>query len=77
MQPIYHDCGQFYFFWVDNFMKTGSVVDKAKPLIISEMEVQDKGSNVHSETAFKNVWMAWRTCDNLYSNNMGNSPVQP
>ena len=41
LQPIYHDCGQFYFFWVDNFMKTGSVVDKAKPLIISEMEVQD------------------------------------
>lgn len=41
LQPIYHDCGHFYFFWVDNFMKTGSVVDKAKPLIISEMEVQD------------------------------------
>ena len=41
LQPIYHDCGQFYFFRVDNFMKTGSVVDKAKPLIISEMEVQD------------------------------------
>ena len=41
LQPIYHDCDQFYFFWVDNFMKTGSVVDKAKPLIISEMEVQD------------------------------------
>lgn len=41
LHPIYHDCGQFYFFRVDNFMKTGSVVDKAKPLIISEMEVQD------------------------------------
>lgn len=41
LQPIYHDCGQFYIFWVDNFMKTGSVVDKEKPLIIDEMEVQD------------------------------------
>ena len=38
---MYHDSGQFYFFRTDRFLETGSMVDRAKPLIISEMEVQD------------------------------------
>ena len=41
LKPVYHDSGQFYFFRVDSFRETGSTVDHAKPLIISEMEVQD------------------------------------
>ncbi|MCR5178073.1 MAG: pseudaminic acid cytidylyltransferase [Lachnospiraceae bacterium] len=39
--PILHDSGQFYFFRTESFRKTGSSVDKAKPIIVSEMEVQD------------------------------------
>ncbi len=41
LEPVYHDSGQFYFFRTDRFLETGSMVDRAKPLIISEMEVQD------------------------------------
>ncbi len=41
LSPIYHDSGQFYFFRAENFRKTGSTVDGAKPIVISEMEVQD------------------------------------
>ncbi|MCR5092649.1 MAG: pseudaminic acid cytidylyltransferase [Lachnospiraceae bacterium] len=40
-RPVYHDCGQFYFYRVDSFLGSGSTVDHARPLIISEMEVQD------------------------------------
>ena len=41
LQPIYHDCGQFYFYRVESILKSGSTVDHARALIISEMEVQD------------------------------------
>ncbi len=41
LKPIYHDCGQFYYYRVDSFLKTGSTVDHARPLIISDLEVQD------------------------------------
>ena len=41
LKPVYHDCGQFYFYRVDSFLKSGSTVDHAKPLVINEMEVQD------------------------------------
>ncbi len=41
LKPVYHDSGQFYFFKAENFRKTGSTVDGAKPLVIDEMEVQD------------------------------------
>ncbi len=41
LKPIYHDCGQFYYYRVDSFLKTRSTVDHARPLIISDLEVQD------------------------------------
>ncbi len=41
LTPIYHDCGQFYFFRTESFRKTGSVMDGARPIVISETEVQD------------------------------------
>ena len=41
LSPVYHDSGQFYFFRSESFRKTGSTVDAAKPIVISEMEVQD------------------------------------
>ena len=41
LTPIYHDCGQFYFFRTESFRKTGSVVDGARPIVVNETEVQD------------------------------------
>lgn len=41
LPAVYHDCGQFYFFRAESFRKTGSTVDGAKPIFVSEMEVQD------------------------------------
>ena len=56
LKPVYHDCGQFYFYRVDSFLKSGSTVDHAKPLIISEMEVQD----IDSLTDWKLAEMKYR-----------------
>lgn len=42
LESMYHDSGQFYFFNVENFLKSGNLImDKAVPLVLSEMEVQD------------------------------------
>jgi len=42
LEPIYHDAGQFYALWTEAFLKAGTLnVKKLKPLILSEMEVQD------------------------------------
>lgn len=42
LEPVYHDCGQFYTFWIDSFLKNGKLVgDKVVPLIMDEVEVQD------------------------------------
>jgi N-acylneuraminate cytidylyltransferase len=41
LPTVYHDSGQFYFFRAESFRKTGSTVDGATPIVISEMEVQD------------------------------------
>lgn len=40
LEPIYHDCGQFYAMKVNYVLQTKSVV-KNIPLIVSELEVQD------------------------------------
>ena len=42
LEPIYHDCGQFYICKTDSFMQTHSVVSgNTMPYIVSETEVQD------------------------------------
>ena len=42
LDPVYHDCGQFYFSRSESFDRTHSLVtDKTVPYIISETEVQD------------------------------------
>lgn len=40
LEPIYHDCGQFYVMKVENVLKN-LVAKKSVPLIVSELEVQD------------------------------------
>lgn len=42
LEPIYHDCGQFYFCQSDVFMEHHSLIlPKTKPYILPEEEVQD------------------------------------
>lgn len=42
LEPVYHDCGQFYFSRSESFKRTHSLVtEKTVPYIISETEVQD------------------------------------
>lgn len=42
LEPIYHDCGQFYICKTDMFLKHHSLIlPKTKPYIIPEEEVQD------------------------------------
>lgn len=42
LEPLYHDCGQFYFCRTDAFLKKKSVVtDKSMAYILREEEVQD------------------------------------
>lgn len=42
LQPIYHDCGQFYFFKTEAFLnKTGIMCNRTIPFIIKENEAQD------------------------------------
>ena len=42
LEPVYHDCGQFYFCRSESFYRTHSLVtDKTAPYVIPETEVQD------------------------------------
>jgi pseudaminic acid cytidylyltransferase len=42
LPPAYHDCGQFYFFKTDEFLKTGTLVtENTIGLEVPESEVQD------------------------------------
>lgn len=42
LEPIYHDCGQFYFCRTEAFLKHRSLIaERTIPFIISEQEVQD------------------------------------
>ena len=42
LEPIYHDCGQFYMCRVDRFMEHHSLIlPKTKPYVMPEEEVQD------------------------------------
>lgn len=50
LEPIYHDCGQFYAFNVPAFLKTGSLMgDKVVPIIMDDLMVQD----IDNETDWK------------------------
>lgn len=42
LEPIYHDAGQFYAFQIQNFLKSGKLLDgKIYPIIRTNLEVQD------------------------------------
>lgn len=42
LEPIYHDCGQFYYCKTESLKKYHDVVgEKTLPLVVSELEVQD------------------------------------
>ncbi len=42
LEPMFHDAGQFYFFNVDAFLKTGNIISGQIAYVeLSEMEVQD------------------------------------
>ena len=42
LEPIYHDCGQFYACRTKPFLDAGTTdVENLLPLVLSEMEVQD------------------------------------
>lgn len=50
IEKMYHDCGQFYAFHVMRFMQTKKLVmENTRPLIMSELEVQD----IDNETDWK------------------------
>lgn len=50
LPPAYHDCGQFYFFKTDPFLKTNKILtEKTIPLIFPSIEVQD----IDNETDWK------------------------
>ena len=42
LEPFYHDAGQFYFYSVDEYIRSNGVIkDKVVPLVLPETEVQD------------------------------------
>lgn len=42
LDPIYHDCGQFYMLRVSSFLRAGALIgEKTVPMILSDLEVQD------------------------------------
>ncbi|MCD7737654.1 MAG: pseudaminic acid cytidylyltransferase [Lachnospiraceae bacterium] len=49
LEPIYHDCGQFYFYRVNRDLTFNS--DSYAPIIVSEMEVQDIDNETDWEIA--------------------------
>lgn len=57
LEEIYHDCGQFYTFRVDRFLKSGKIVTgNTGGIIISELEMQD----IDNETDWKLAEMKYR-----------------
>lgn len=57
LETIYHDCGQFYMFNVENFMKEGKLVtNNTGGIIVNELEVQD----IDNETDWKLAEMKYK-----------------
>lgn len=47
LEAMYHDCGQFYCFNVETFLKTRNLLEgKVRPFICSELEVQDIDNSI-------------------------------
>lgn len=55
LEPVYHDCGQFYVMKVENVLK-GIPANKSVPLIMPETEVQD----IDNETDWRIAEMKYR-----------------
>ena len=55
LEPIYHDCGQFYVMRSDDIFRSDNAAGSA-PLIVSELEVQD----IDNETDWKLAEMKYR-----------------
>ncbi|WP_020607190.1 pseudaminic acid cytidylyltransferase [Spirosoma spitsbergense] len=52
LEPAYHDAGQFYFFRVDNFLKSGVLIPKnSGGIIISELAAHDIDTEVDWQLA--------------------------
>lgn len=50
LEPVFHDCGQFYFYRVDKLLEgNGVIVDNIVPFVMPELEVQD----IDNETDWK------------------------
>lgn len=44
---IYHDCGQFYGFYIKDFLESGKILNQHNiPIVMSELEVQDIDNEV-------------------------------
>lgn len=47
LEAMYHDCGQYYCFKVETFLKTRNLLEgKVRPFVCSELEVQDIDNDV-------------------------------
>lgn len=52
LEAVYHDCGQFYWYKVPEFMDKDGIVDEyAAPLIVDELHVQDIDNETDWEIA--------------------------
>lgn len=52
LEPMYHDCGQFYFYDTAEFVKEEGILTKGiYPLVLSEVEVQDIDNEVDWQLA--------------------------
>jgi len=50
LEPLYHDCGQFYFYRAEEFREKGGLIaDGIAPVILDDLEVQD----IDNETDWK------------------------
>lgn len=57
LEELYHDCGQFYAFCTESFLKTGKMVTQnTGGIIVSELEMQD----IDNETDWKLAEMKYR-----------------
>ena len=52
LQPIYHDCGQFYFAHMDAFLREKTLFcEETVPMVLPELEVQDIDNETDWELA--------------------------
>lgn len=57
LEPIYHDCGQFYAFNIETFLNSGQLLGgKVLPIVMDDIEVQD----IDNESDWKIAEMKYR-----------------